>query len=1063
MRTLLLRRVGAHPAALVAVATSVLTSMLVVATLQLLSVGIADAGVRAELGVPASQRGVTLTAGLRPGELAEADRRVRAAVDAGGDATLTRTAAATTRGLVGGAPTDRVLLADLDGLTGRARLVSGDWPAAPPAGTAPGGDPVQAVVPENVATALSLAVGDRLGLTDLITRDAPPLAVVVSGVYAPVGVDDGLWADDPLGLRGVVRTDFTTYGPVVLAAGAFDGPLVGASTVTWRWTPDVRAMDGTRLTGLATRLDDVVDRLERVAGVGTTASSDAGAEQPLRDARVTTSLPAVVRQATVSEARVRAALLAPTVLLVVLGTSSLVVAAALLAALRDVETRLLRTRGASTGRLATLALADALAVVAVGTVGSLLVAPVLARAVARGAGLGADDLATGSSVGALPWVSVVVMGLLATVVVVTTTLRVGRARGGARGGSRGAAKVLRALGSSGLDVALVGLSVLGVVQLRRYDTAGSVVADPLTIAAPALVVAGSAVLCLRLLPLLSSQVARVTSARPSLDVAWGGWQLSRRLASQSGTVLLVLLAVSMGSLALSHSATAQQAVEDQSSFETGGPVRVLTGAVGGARLAALGATLDGVAGGSDRLTPVVRDVVDVGPVTGVTVLAVDAAVVGRVATPRADGLDGRDWAALTRGLAARRGPVPGVALPEGARSLSVRLRLEAPKDTDPGFAVETTVLVREATGLVETLPLGPVGPRSGDLVIDLPPARGGPSTVLGVVATTTAQLGQSLGPVGAFDPATTPIAGSGLFSLVVESASADGRALAGVDAMRDRPNPDALVTAVDAAPTDVVPAVVTRALAEATGAKQGSRLEVLLAGRRVPLEVADVIETVPTATTPDRAVLVDLPTVSVLGEPPASDRRLSSRPLEPSEWWLAPRAAVDAEALLGELPGGSTLALRSDVVGDRLDNPVNAGMRAAMLLVTAAALVLAAVGFAATTAALGRERRRENAVLLALGMPPGRIRRTLEAERVAVVVLTVVVGLVLGVLSALAVVPVLVGGDGHRQVPSVLVALPWARLVLFAALVALVLAVVGVLVLRRVGTDVAAELRRGES
>ena len=81
----------------------------------------------------------------------------------------------------------------------------------------------------------------------------------------------------------------------------------------------------------------------------------------------------------------------------------------------------------------------------------------------------------------------------------------------------------------------------------------------------------------------------------------------------------------------------------------------------------------------------------------------------------------------------------------------------------------------------------------------------------------------------------------------------------------------------------------------------------------------------------------------------------------------------------------------------------------------------------------------------------------------AVVVLTVVVGLVLGVLSALAVVPVLVGGDGHRQVPGVVVDLPWTSLGLFAALVATVLAVVGVLVLRRVGSDVAAELRRGDS
>ena len=157
------------------------------------------------------------------------------------------------------------------------------------------------------------------------------------------------------------------------------------------------------------------------------------------------------------------------------------------------------------------------------------------------------------------------------------------------------------------------------------------------------------------------------------------------------------------------------------------------------------------------------------------------------------------------------------------------------------------------------------------------------------------------------------------------------------------------------------------------------------------------------------------------------------------------------------------MAVRTDLVAERAANPVNAGMRAAMLLVTGAALVLAAVGFAATTAALGRTRRRENAVLLALGMPPGRIRRVLALERVGVVVLTVAVGLVLGVLSALAVVPVLVGGDGHPQVPRVLVALPVGQLVVFGVVVAVVLSVVGVLVLRGTVRDISAELRRGEA
>ena len=86
----------------------------------------------------------------------------------------------------------------------------------------------------------------------------------------------------------------------------------------------------------------------------------------------------------------------------------------------------------------------------------------------------------------------------------------------------------------------------------------------------------------------------------------------------------------------------------------------------------------------------------------------------------------------------------------------------------------------------------------------------------------------------------------------------------------------------------------------------------------------------------------------------------------------------------------------------------------------------------------------------------------LALERVGVVVLTVAVGIALGVLAALAVVPVLVGGDGHPQVPRVLVSLPAVQVLGFGMLVAVVLSVVGVLVLRGTGRDIAAELRHGE-
>ena len=1054
--TLLRRRLLTHPVALVAVAVSVLMSMVVVASLQLLSSAIADASVRTTLDVPGDARSVALSAGLRPGELSDVDRRVRAALAVGGpDAVVTRTSTATSRGIRGRADTDRARLADVSDLEQRARLVDGTWPTPPTEDDGPGRDALEVVLPAAAADALDVGVGTRLALTDLVDRTAEPLTVVVTGTYDPTGVDDGLWVDDPLVLSGVARSDFTTYGPFVAAEGALDRAFVGPSTATWRWLPGGGAVTTGELAGVQAAVEEVVDGLRRTAGLradGTTDPAGALGGPPLRDARVGSGLPDLLDRAALVSQRVRVSLLTPTVLLVVLGTASLVVAAALLASLRDGETRLMRTRGASTVQLAVLALGDATLVVVLGSVGAVLLAPLLSTAVARTAGLdlGGDGVLSGLTSAPL-WLAVVPMALLAAVVIVGTTVRVGRVRDGA--GSRPTGRLARLLTGSGLDVLLVGLGALAVVQLRRYDAAGSTTVDPLTTAAPAVVIAGLSVLCLRLLPVLTRQVSRVTGAARGLEPAWGGWQLSRRLSAQAGTVLLVLLAVAMGTLALSHSATADRAVQDQSSFETGSPVRVVVGPGAGAP-ATSGPLLAQAAGGADRVVPVVRDVVDIGSLRGVTALALDAEGAARVVDPRPDTLAGATWPDLLERLAGPRRLAEGVTLPGEPARVTVRARLDTAVDDLRAVTLPSSLLVRDARGLVSALPLGEVGRVPRDLTVDLPSGEhpvAHPLTLLGVTARA---------PEGLVDAAAT----RPTFTVELESVTADGAVVTGLEVLTERSRGGDVLRAGAAADLESLPAVVTRSVADAARAGVGSTLALTFSGRRLPLTVVGVVDSVPTARVPDRAVVVDLPTVLAMGDVPTGERRPSTRVVEPQEWWVDPvDPAAVVDAVRTGMPVGSTVLVRPDIVAERAANPVNAGMRAAMTLVTAAALVIAAVGFAATTAALGRARRRENAVLLALGMPPGRIRRVLALERVGVVVLSVAVGLVLGVLSSLAVVPVLVGGDGHPQVPSVLVSLPAARLVAFGAVVALVLCVVGVLVLRGTGRAVAAELRHGEA
>ena len=323
-------------------------------------------------------------------------------------------------------------------------------------------------------------------------------------------------------------------------------------------------------------------------------------------------------------------------------------------------------------------------------------------------------------------------------------------------------RVVRLLTGSGLDLLLIGLGALAVVQLRRYDAAGSTTVDPLTTAAPAVVIAGLSVLCLRLLPVLTRQVARVTGEARGLEPAWGGWR-SRRLAGQVGTVLLVLLAVAMGTLALSHSATADRAVADQSAFETGAPVQVVVGPGGGSEPGTAGPVLAQAAGGADRVVPVARDVVGVGALTGVTALALDADTAATVVDPRPDLLGGSTWPSLLGRLSDARRLAEGVPLPGEPTRLTVRARLGTAFPVDEEFTLPASVLLRDARGLVHSLPLGELGTKPADLTVQLPGGAGGmdhPLTLLGVAAPAPTEL---------VDPSiTTPD-----FGVEIESVTAD--------------------------------------------------------------------------------------------------------------------------------------------------------------------------------------------------------------------------------------------------------------------------------------------------
>jgi hypothetical protein len=1038
LATVTLRRIRPHLATWLAVLTSVLVTATTVGALVLLSGAIGAASTRGLIAAAEPvDRTVAVTTSVAAGDRAAADDAVRdllAPVSGGAD--VTTVATATSRGIVGAPENARAQLAEVGDVPEHAELVAGTWPARPETD-----GPLEVAVHETAADALGLEVGSTVGLVDLLDRDAPAREALVVGTFLPRDPAEALWTTLPIAATGTTVTDFETYGPLLVGEGALDGGVADAATVTWRVTPRLGGTDGDAVAALADRVRGTVE-----AGRAAASLDDPGAVPVLRGAQTTSDLPALLDEAADLSTRAQAVLLTPVFLLLLLGGTALAVSVSLLALLREAETRLLRTRGASTLQIARIALGEGLLLVGIAALAGLVLAPLLASLVAARAGLGAEGLSLASALqDPALLLTVAVVAVLAVVTVVVTTVLRSRdlPRGTARPG------LARVLAGAGVDLVLVALGVLALLQLRRYLQDPTPTLDPVTAAAPGLLVAAAAVAVLRVLPVVARVVGTVTDGR-SLPIAWGGWQVARRLGTQAGALLLILLAVPIGVLAVAQQSTTTAAIADQSEFAAGAPLRAVA-RPDAVRDPALLTRYAVVAGGADRVLPVARETMTLGSLDRVTVLAVDSATAGAVARPREDLVEGATWAGLMDRLAqSRPDAAPGVPLPDDVAELEVAMSLGL-RDADlvfpPGQApAETGDLVVVLTdGSGRTWPLTAGGVATGSpATVPVDPGLPRPLTLTALqVLTSLAWYADEQGP---------------LVEVVLESVRADGRAVpsAGLGAPEVREGQVVLAAARDEpAPP---PVVLTEAVAADLEVGVGDLMTLPVRGQTVDVEVVGVVRALPTAVVPERGVVGDLATLDAAALAAAEGEVLVGT--APREVWLDPVDVSAAEAALAADPAAAATLVSVDrLEADRLSSPVHAGMRAALQLVAAAAIALAALGFAATTAAVGRTRRQESAVLHALGLAPSRIRSTVLVERWVVIALAVAAGLVVGVVVTYAIVPLLVGGDGHPLVPTVRAAVPWAAVGLVGAATAAALVLGTVLTARRLTSDLTAGLR----
>ncbi|HET7519936.1 MAG TPA: FtsX-like permease family protein [Candidatus Limnocylindria bacterium] len=1020
------------------------------------------------------------------GPIADADAAVSAALreTSGSDTRIELSGESTSFALPGaeeGVNPDLTSLAFADGLRAHATLLDGGWPAPGAADQRP----VPVTVSEEVAGLLDVAVGDRLAIESRVS-DLGTLRVEVAGVYRIDDATDPYWWGDEVLLNGVeTRGSYRIIGPLFTARDVVETLFAAPSSVrlTWHAFPDFSGLEVDGIVGLRRSLSGLNGRVEgALPGL-----------QPVTATQLDAMLADSERSLLVS----RTGVLLLIVQLAVMAAYAIVLTAGLLVEHRRVQTSLLRSRGAGIRQIAAMSLLEGL-LLAVPAVAAAPWLAVLAIRILNVVGpLSSVGLVIEPSVALDAYVAAGAAALGCVLLLVVPAVSAARLFAQEQGGlSRGETRTIGQ--RMGIDLALLAVTLLGLWQLRLYGSPlttsvrGTLGLDPLLVAAPAIGLLAGGVLALRIVPLLASLVEDGISRGRDLVTALGAWQVARRPLRYTRAALLLMLAMSMGTFAVSYAATWTRSQEDQAGFQAGADVRLTP------RAASVPSWVQGSAyralDGVRTAMPVRRQNVNLGRASGILqVVALSPEDAGVV--PLRGDLAPQGLTAALGPLAQRRPALDLVQLPGQPARLRVRADLQidelllnqvdfatgtstlvsAPPDAlDGATPLAASVVVRDADGLLHrfsservpltdgpeemTIPLGPASDGdeaegwtaeslsyplalvSVEVAGYLPGflfAPEGTMTVQGLQASPNASGDAAwqdvrLGEPDGWEPLFAPGDQQGV------ELPADQRVEMGMQLSSD--NPLAGLRVMNGRPSVVslLPSGVMD-LGDASLPVVVNPVFVSATGTNVGETTSavldgegrtlEVVGTINAFPTTDVTQPVALVDEATLN---LLRFRTARQPAVPNEWWLSTDPGTGSQVAdavnRAPLTASSVMSLDDRSRALKTD-PVALGIIGALTVGFAVAGLFAVIGLAVSAAVSARERRTEFALLRALGLSAPQLTRWLWLENAALLAISLVAGTALGLLIAWAALPsITVTQRGNAPVPSVIIETPWASI-----------------------------------
>lgn len=645
------------------------------------------------------------------------------------------------------------------------------------------------------------------------------------------------------------------------------------------------------------------------------------------------------------------------------------------------------------------------------------------------------------------------------------------------------------------------VATLGYLELRRHHSliadvgSGSASVDPVLVLVPTLVAGAAALLLLRLLPLTSLLLDAFGRRGRGLVLALAGWQLSRRAARNAGPVVLMCLAVAVSAFATTALACLGGLASEEAAFTVGADVRIDPSADDGYPAAVLGAAYRALPGVTS-VTPVTRATVNLPGGATEDLVGTVGGPAPRTPAPAVPGirLPGRPVALLLderlRGEGSRVAPSLELTVQDASGLVSVvPARLPAADGTRHTVAVPLAVALSGGhprtypltVTAISVLPQPNVAPARLDLDLLRVGARETTDTWVarlpagqawsdGTDHASDATEGACKGNLaGSYEPGVPGVCtiappGSGVLRATVSTGVRPSQAISdtfgGLSAGDYVTKPGSQVRFV-AGPSGGPAPLPVRADASTLSAARlhiGSTTTLDLGGGRIAARIVGRVDSPPGLGRAQGHLIADQRQLSSALTFVGADQE------DPAFWWLGSTdsartaAAAEAQPALGAVTttARTAAALQAD--------PFRAGLRRVLELVRYLAPGFAVIAFTVHAVVSTRERRKEFALLRAIGVRAKSLSALLGAEQVGLALFAVIPGALLGMALAAAVLPLVTVDDtGQAPYPPLPRITPWATVTLTAMATALAISAI-VLALARLlaRVDLVRVLRAGE-